>query len=141
MKEFSRLFGISSWSGWTYDLDYLPQRTYRGKPATWVSKVAIPAYGPSMEIIVSGGGPSVFSEFLEAHGPGLHHIGFFVPSMAEACAAMAAEGHEPVETGGGHGVEGDGEFVVFDLTDTFGSYLELIEPPALRYPPHFTIRI
>jgi len=137
VHEFGRKMGISRWSGWVYD-EYLPRKTYRGQPATWVSRVAIPEYGPSLEIIAAEG-DSIFSDFLDARGPGLHHIGYFVPSLAEAAEALEKQGMVQVQSGGGHGVDGDGEFTFFDLTGTFGSYLELIEPPQKRFPPHFTI--
>jgi hypothetical protein len=140
VHEFGAALGISRWFGYIYDLDYLPRRTYRGDDASWISRVAVPAYGPSLEIIASEGGPSVFSEFLEARGPGLHHLGYFVPSLDEAVAIFANAGLPVVQSGGGHGVDGDGQFAFVDMTGTFGSYVELIEPPARRHAPHFEIR-
>lgn len=139
VQEFGRRMGIRRWKGWVYDAAYCPQRWFRGKDEAWSSKVAIPEYGPQLEIIVGLEGESVFSEFLDARGPGLHHIGYFVPSLDEAIASLEAQGFEVVQRGGGHGVEGDGQFCFFDFTDVVGSYLELIEPPAKRYGPQFEI--
>ena len=139
VHDFGRQAGSPAGPAGSTTSTILPRRTYRGEPATWVSTVAIPEYGPSLEIIAAEGGPSVFQRVPDARGPGLHHIGYFVPSLAEAVSALTNEGLVEVQTGGGHGVEGDGSFTFFDLTETFGSYLELIEPPQKRFGPHFTI--
>lgn len=37
-------------------------------------------------------GESIYSEFLAAHGPGLHHVCFEVDDMAAACEQGEADG-------------------------------------------------
>ena len=64
VHEFGRRFGIRSWKGWVYDEAYTPTRWYRGEDEAWTSRVAIPEYGPQLEIIVGESGRSVFTEFL-----------------------------------------------------------------------------
>ncbi|MFV0375027.1 VOC family protein [Microbacterium sp.] len=138
LAEYSRLFGISDWVGWDYTGDYLPNRFYKGQPAEYRSLAAVPAYGPRLEVIQPIDGPSVFTTFLEERGAGLHHLGWFVPSMTEVREWFAARGIEEVMSGSGQGVDGDGEFTYFDTVGLWGSYAEFIEVPARRFDPHLT---
>ena len=38
-------------------------------------------------------------------------------------------------------MDGDGQISFFEMIDGAASYLELIEPPSRRYPPHFEILV
>jgi hypothetical protein len=70
-----------------------------------------------------------------------HHLGYYVDDIDEAIAAMAQRGFEPIQTGSGFGVDGDGAFAYFDTLDVFGCYFEaILGPRALpdpkdRFPP------
>jgi hypothetical protein len=112
-----------------------------GAPGTFRSVVAIPSYGSRVELVQPIDGPSIYTTFLERRGPGLHHIGYYVPALEPAREQFRARGFEEVMMGGGHGVDGDGAFVFYDFTADFGSYVELISPPARRFPAHFEIDV
>ena len=45
-----------------------------------------------LELIQPVAGPSIHREFLDAHGPGLHHVCFAVDDVEAACAAAEAAG-------------------------------------------------
>jgi methylmalonyl-CoA/ethylmalonyl-CoA epimerase len=141
VRRLGPRLGVSRWLGWRYTADYLPQRIFRGQPGDFESHGVIPEYGPSLEIIAPLGGRSVFTEFLDAHGPGLHHLGYFVPSVDAERERLVAQGLSEVQYGGGHGMDGDGRISFFETLDCAVSYIELIEPPRRRYPPHFEIRL
>lgn len=138
LARYSQIFGISDWVGWDYTGEYLPRRFYKGAPAEYRSLAAVPAYGPKLEVIQPIDGPSVFTTFIEQRGPGLHHLGWFVPDMQVVRDRFAALAVEEVMSGGGQGMDGDGEFTYFDTFDLVGSYAEFIQVPARRYDPHFT---
>lgn len=138
IEQYGRMMGISDWVGWDYSPAYLPNRAYDGQPSDYRSLAAVPAYGPQVEFIQPIDGPSVYTTYLADRGPGLHHLGYFVPSQADVRAHFAALGIKEIMSGGGHGVRGDGEFTYFDTYDLVGSYLEFIEVPVERHPPHFT---
>lgn len=137
IERIGRRLGLERWVGWRYADGYLPNREFHGKPADYESWGVVPESGPSFEIIAPLGGDSVFTEFLGAHGGGLHHLGYFVPSLADERARLAELGLEQVQYGGGHGVDGDGQIGYFELSDDHSSYLEIIEPPKRRHPFHF----
>ena len=141
VRTIGQRLGIKRWLGWTYDAAYLPKRVFRGQPGNFESHGVIAEFGPSVEIVAPLSGDSVFSEFLAAHGPGLHHLGYFVPSVADERARLNALGLHEVQYGGGHGINGDGHISFFESTDGTGPYLEFIEPPEKRYPNHFIIEL
>jgi methylmalonyl-CoA/ethylmalonyl-CoA epimerase len=139
VQDLGRRFGVRRWLGWRYANGYLPNRTYRGRPGDFETWGVVAEFGPSLEICAPLSGSGVFTEFLEQHGPGLHHLGYFVPSLDDERARLRALGLEEVQYGGGHGMDGDGQIAFYETVGGAASYLEVIEPPKRRYPPHFEI--
>jgi hypothetical protein len=139
VRELGTMFGVKRWFGWRYTADYLPKRRFRGGAGDFESHGVVAAFGPSLEIIAPLSGESVFTEFLEASGPGLHHLGYFVKSIDEERARMAGLGLQEVQYGGGHGMDRDGHISFLQPLASKTTYIELIEPPKRRYPPHFEI--
>ncbi len=135
----SAAFAVGPWNGWVYSASYLPRRIYRGAPGRFVSRVAGCGADPHVEVVQPLEGPSVFFDYLERHGPGLHHLGYFVESLDAVREWFAALGLAEVQSGGGHGMDGDGEFAFFELPAPVGLYVEIVQPPKRRYPPHFTL--
>jgi hypothetical protein len=52
-----------------------------------------------IELIATEGENNLYSDFLETHGAGLHHICFFVSDLDKKLAACKALGLEPVQHG------------------------------------------
>jgi methylmalonyl-CoA/ethylmalonyl-CoA epimerase len=46
-----------------------------------------------IEVLEPAGAESFLHRFLAAHGPGIHHVTFKVPSLAEACARAEGRGY------------------------------------------------
>jgi methylmalonyl-CoA/ethylmalonyl-CoA epimerase len=88
----------------------------RGKAVDTRIKVAL-AKSDSLEIefIQPLQGTNLYTEFLEAKGDGVHHLGFVIDDMAAWKARFAARGFEPVF----HHDMGVMEFAYFD-TSTAG---------------------
>jgi methylmalonyl-CoA/ethylmalonyl-CoA epimerase len=64
-----------------------PDQTYRGEIAAYQLKLAViecPERGFVLEVQEPDHNPSTFREFLTAHGPGVHHIGFAVGDARDA---------------------------------------------------------
>ena len=137
--QLSAAFGLGPWDGYLYTGSYLPKRVYRGRPGKFVSRTCGCRTQPMVEIVQPVEGPSIFTEFLEKHGPGLHHVAYFVRSLDAVRAHMASLGIEEVQGGGGHGMDGDGQFAFFEMPGPVGLYVEIVEPPKRRYPAHFTL--
>lgn len=139
-QQIGRMFGIARWLGWRYTADYVPSREYRGEPGDFESLALVADFGPQLELIAPLSGRSVFADFLERSGPGLHHLGYFVDSVEREKARLESMGLTMVQSAGGHGLDGDGLIAYFEVPTT-GAYLELIQPPARRSEPHFVVPV
>ena len=137
LEAYTDGLGIAPWVGWMYDQHLLARRSFRGEEGRYTMRLAVHGANPQVELLEPIDGPSIFHEFLEARGPGLHHIAYFVPSFRAAEAHLSGLGFPLVQTGGGHGLAGDGAFGYFDASAALGIYIECIEPPKARRPPHF----
>ncbi|WP_129339125.1 VOC family protein [Cellulomonas endophytica] len=74
-----------------------PDETYRGDTAAYSLKLAViecPERGLVLELQEPDENPSTFREFLTAHGPGVHHLGFVVGDERDAVVEeLQAEGY------------------------------------------------
>jgi len=135
VANYHQLLGLSSWSIYTYDNAFVQDLTYRGQPADFSLRVALSASTPVVELMQPLGGASVYQEWLEQHGEGLHHVGIEVPNLAEAVAAAQAAGFEVMQTGHGYGLDGDGGFAYLDSLAQLKIIVELLEFPRRRRTP------
>jgi catechol 2,3-dioxygenase-like lactoylglutathione lyase family enzyme len=134
VETWSSALGASDWLVYTYSPETVPHLTFRGEPGKFSMRLALCGAGPQLELIQPLGGPSIYHEWLEEHGFGVHHLGFHLPRLGPVAETLAADGFSPVQAGSGYGVDGDGAFAYYDLVDALGLYLELIETPARRRP-------
>jgi catechol 2,3-dioxygenase-like lactoylglutathione lyase family enzyme len=135
IEEYSRLLPISQWRGYRYGPETIPELYYRGRKAEFWIWLVLSDSTPQVELIQSLSGPSIYTEWLEVHGPGFHHVGTFTKALAEDTAALEARGFTVSQWGRGYGVDGDGGFAYFDTADRLGLNWELIEVPARRRTP------
>jgi hypothetical protein len=97
---------------------------FRGQPSSARAKLIFFNMGQvSIEIIEPIGGPSTWSEFLDKHGDGVHHIAFTVKSTKEAAEGLAAFGIPAVQSGVFEG----GSYVYSDAEKGLGVILELLD--------------
>ena len=69
--------GIGPWRIYTFDPTNTTDQTYRGRPSPFVMKVCFAAVGDMMwEVIEPISGDTIFSEFLDSHGDGIHHVAY-----------------------------------------------------------------
>ncbi len=129
MAQWSAL-GIGPWRVHDLGPNWVSDMRFRGQPQQTAVKFAAADSGNlNFELIEPGDEPNVYTEHLDAHGEGLHHLGYFVPDIEAAIAEMAALGYPAVQTGRGLGVDGDGAYAYFDTIASLGCMLEAIEPP------------
>ena len=96
-----------------------------------------------IQLITPTSDQSTVARFLDRNGPGLHHVGFAVPSVAEALDALRAEGvrlidEQPRPGGGGHTVafvhpKGTGGVLVELVED---EHAPSVAPPTAQGPHH-----
>ena len=74
---------------------------YRGKDFSIQLKMAFAQAGSvEIEVIEAVGNSPPYSEHLERHGEGLHHVRFKVKNLQETLQAMEAAGYEKIYWGG-----------------------------------------
>jgi methylmalonyl-CoA/ethylmalonyl-CoA epimerase len=134
IRIWSALLGRDDWAVYTYTPASVPEMTFRGSPGSYAMQLALIGNSPQVELIQPLAGPSVYHEWIERHGYGLHHVGFFVPSVRDVLASAERAGVTAAQTGRGYGVHGDGGFAYFDTAPSTGVMLEAIEVPSQRRP-------
>jgi len=75
IREYVERAGVGPWGVWTYAPPDLHNMRVRGKPAVYSMRLALAWTGSFMwEVIQPLEGPSIYREFLDTHGEGMHHI-------------------------------------------------------------------
>lgn len=98
--------------------------TYRGMPTEGRARLAFFRMGQvAIELIEPLDGPSAWRDHLEAHGPGVHHIAFQVPSIDQALAHLSAHKIEVVQQASFR----SGRYAYLDSRDALSVMLELLE--------------
>ncbi len=102
------------------------EAVYRGKPGGFHMDIAIGYAGNSqIELIQHLSGQSVYKEFLDKKGEGLHHLGFIVPDHEKVIADFTANGF-PVIQSGRIGTNPGVKFAYFDTEAAIGAVMESI---------------
>jgi methylmalonyl-CoA/ethylmalonyl-CoA epimerase len=135
LELYSRLWGVGRWACYTYGTHVLRSATFRGRSDPYAMRLALNSERPQVELIESTLGPNLYEEWLAEHGEGVHHLGYYVKSIADVIRDMEQSGYEAIQTGIGTGLDGDGGYAYFDLRSELGIYVEAIEPPSRRRTP------
>ena len=98
--------------------------SYRGGPSDSEAHLSLGYAGDTqVELIEAVRGPSLYTEFMEKRGPGLHHVAFSVPDYDTAVAALKAEGLELAMEGC---IGGGTHFAYFDCEAAGASFIEIL---------------
>ena len=100
--------------------------------------IALGGSDPQLELIQPLEGPSIYHEFLERSGSGLHHMAFRTTTSRPTTHAMERAGFPLLQAGFGFGADGSGGFAYYDTMAALGYIAEAVEPPAVRREPHRT---
>jgi len=91
MQRYTAQHGWGPWSVYEYAPPQLHELRQHGEPAsfTWIGAEVMVGH-VNVEVLapVSGGG--LFAEWLDAHGEGVHHVGYEVATIEEAQEIHAA---------------------------------------------------
>ena len=104
-------------------------RRYRGQAGTFQEELGWQRHGTVVfEWIRPLAGPTVYEDFLKAHGEGVHHLGFDVADFDQVTAAWTAAGFPVVQSGtwGRSGQPGSGRYAYLDTEPAGGVYLEIL---------------
>ncbi|MBC6405977.1 MAG: VOC family protein [Rhodospirillales bacterium] len=99
--------GIGPWRVYTFDAGSCTDLTYRGKPADFAMKLCLAFSGAMMwEIVQPTEGRTIYDDFLEAHGEGIHHVAVDCngADIETRIARFAERGYKVIQSGKWQGV-------------------------------------
>jgi methylmalonyl-CoA/ethylmalonyl-CoA epimerase len=140
MERYWNIFGIGPWDIYTFGPPVVTNTTLRGRPVTFSIKLALTQVGNvQWELIQPLTGPSVYQEFLEQHGEGLHHVACDVGDFDQTVAILKEHSIGILTSG----QTPDDSFAYMDTEKVLGMPLEILKrkpdfkmpPPEATYPP------
>jgi glyoxalase/bleomycin resistance protein/dioxygenase superfamily protein len=136
VRRYWERAGIGPWRIYTYERPLVKEMTYRGRPIDFRMRLALAQAGDIvLELIQPLSQDNIYVEHLARKGPGLNHLGIFVPSVADAVSEAAKSRVGVLQSGRGYGKHGDGAYAYLDTEDLLGVIFEVIEVPKERVPP------
>ncbi len=136
MKRHWEVGGVGPWSVYEFSAPKVRDYMYRGKPATHSCLIAVTWRNHvQYELMQPISGYSIYDEFLDAKGEGMHHIKLYFADCAKAVADYAAKGYGVIQSGRFD----DDEHYYLDTEKDFGYIIELgncgkIRDAERRYP-------
>jgi len=136
VENYWGLFGIGPWQFYTYGKPLVKRMTRNGKPTEYKMRIALANIGSlRIELIQPLEGDTVYSEFVQKHGYGVHHVGVLVNNMEDAVKKANKAGLVVTQDGGGFGLDDDGHYAYLDTEKFISTTIELIERPRRRHQP------
>ncbi len=133
-ESFMRLMGVKHFG--VMELPMAAPLLMRGKRVAkpFQIKLAVGRVGPTgdneIELIQPiPVGDDIYSEFLKAVGPGIHHIAFLVPDWEKATAELREAGVPRIL----ESQNGEMHFAYFDLRNVIGSAVEVVQYDRQAY--------
>lgn len=145
MDRFGGLLGVKPWEVYRFEPPRLTDRTYRGDPHEYSMALALTEVaGTMIELIEPLEGESIYTEHLDEHGEGLHHIACFAFDDLEAVIDEFERAGMGILQSGTFGPEDTDEGVEFFYFDTEAElngvifetarYLDELPDPDRTYP-------
>lgn len=136
VRNYWSIFGVGPWHIYTYEKPFVKEMTRDGEPADYSMRVALSYIGDMrIELIEPLEGDTVYQEFVDEHGYGVHHLGVLTEGMEASLRKAERAGFRMTQDGSGFGPDGDGHYAYLDTEDVLGTTIELIERPEGRKPP------
>ena len=137
VQAYYRDLGLGPWRIITYgSAECKNGGTYRGEPGQFRMRFAMTdVSGLMLELVQHLEGRTIYKDFLEKQGEGVHHIGVVVPELDEAVAQFEAMGFKAIMTADGFGKSEDGRFAYMGTEGELGTIYELVQLPTVRFDP------
>jgi hypothetical protein len=130
VRELSEVFGIGPFRIVVQpppDRDDIEQ-TYMGKPVDSAIRIAYADVGRiEFEIIEPLTGPSIWLDFLEQRGEGIHHVRFNTTNIQPAIEHLASQGIDVIHQG--TGINPGIVWSYFDTAPRIGFTVEVVQRP------------
>lgn len=131
MKYYYETLPIGQWSIYTLEPPLLRESVVYGEPSDHTYRIALSwTNNIQFELIQPLTGRSIYDDFLETHGEGLHHVKFYYPDCQKAIAEYEAKGYKVIQSGK---IDED-EFYYLNTDTTMGVIVELGNSGRIRDP-------
>ena len=133
IEEYTNRLGIGPWRVTFFGPPRLTDMRIRGESVPYSMKVAVAQTGGTMwEIVEPVDGPSIYKEFLDEHGEGIHHliVGHEGLGYDEALARFAERGCPPLMEGRLGGIR----YAYVETEGPLKTTLELVDRPPGHKP-------
>ena len=131
MEYYWSTFGIGPFIIYTYEPPFVTDMEIRGKPKDYRMKIAFAQMGAIQLELIQPLGESIYTEFLNEKGEGIHHIGCYVDDLNEAVTILEKQGISVLQSGKRPG----GGYAYMDTEETLGAIFELIRRPTSTPTP------
>jgi methylmalonyl-CoA/ethylmalonyl-CoA epimerase len=129
MKRYSDLLGIGPFLIYSVDSTELGV-TREGKPTDYKVRVGMAKMGGAvLELLENLRGQTIWKDFYDEHGEGMHHIGLFVKNYPAALAAFTDRGFKVTVDGPIAAQERTGRFTYIESQERLGTTFELLDFP------------
>jgi methylmalonyl-CoA/ethylmalonyl-CoA epimerase len=127
-RKLEKLIGIGPFE--IMEPDYR-DLTYRGKAGRYKIRVALAKAGPvQIELMQPLYGETIYDEFAQRKGYGLHHLGIETDNMELGVKEMQEKGFQVIQSGNRPGVK----WAYLDTEEQTGVIFELIEKKQTSSP-------
>jgi len=124
--------GVGPWKIWDLGPQCMTEMTLRGKPARYSFRVAVTYVGDvAFELVQPIEGESIFKEFFDEHGEGLHHLKYSPKNPEEVLNDFKMKGGLILQSAR----LPEGAFYYLDTKSELGFTMELSTGRALRNRP------
>jgi len=116
VEDYWNILGIGPWAIYEWGEPFVYDRKYHGKPSWGRDRIALAEVGGVMlELWQPVGGDSIYRDFLEEYGEGLHHISFLASDVDEAAGMLAKDGFTSLQSGRFGPRESENSYNYFDI--------------------------
>jgi methylmalonyl-CoA/ethylmalonyl-CoA epimerase len=127
MEKYWNVFGIGPWKILTFKPPTMTNTRVREKPVSYSMKLGIARIGSiQWELIQPLTGESIYKDFLDQKGEGIHHIACDVGNYDQAVATMKKHGIGVLMSGDLPGES----YAYMDTEKYLGTVLEIYNRPA-----------
>jgi len=102
-ENFWKILGIGPWTIYNWEGPFVYDRIYHDKPEWAREKIASAQVGSvQLELMQAVDGPSIYGDWVEEHGEGLHHINFLIDTAGEyerTIKSLTNDGFESLQSG------------------------------------------
>jgi catechol 2,3-dioxygenase-like lactoylglutathione lyase family enzyme len=99
-RNYWDILGIGPWTVLDFEAPFAYDCKYQGKSVWTRERIAVARVGNvELELAQPVDGPSVFRDWIQQHGEGLHHLNFLVEDFDRDYAALAGDGFPCIESG------------------------------------------